>query len=272
MSNVVFKVGNSHVAAYEFQGNTITERFRVPCKEGHLQDRVITWLDSLEGVKEGFIGSVNANIAQQIETILTTRKIHTLTSSNYEGLLKFRGATPPAELGQDLAANACGVSTLFPKENAIVVDFGTATTYMALQGKDGPDIQGLCFGPGIQTSLDALQDKTSLLPSVEARAPRGILGTDTDECMLAGVYYGQIGAAIHIRDRMVQEAFEGAKPLFVATGGFVSVTEDGSGFNPSNDISDQFRAELSKHDFELCPDLTAIGLHEMLKFNLAYTT
>ena len=93
----------------------------------------------------------------------------------------------PKELGADLAANAAGAleKCAFP---VIVADFGNVTTLLVLDDKGA--YRGGCFMPGVGMSLDSLKG-AELLPSVPAEKATSVLGTNTADCMRAGVLRGQ---------------------------------------------------------------------------------
>ncbi len=120
----------------------------------------------------------------------------------------------PAQTGADLVVG--GVAALREhKPPLIVIDMGTATTIMVLD-ETGALIGG-SISPGVKTSLDALTERTALLPGLQLDMPRRAIGRNTDDAMRSGV---MLGAACMI-DGMVQrmEAELGKPVTVVATGG-----------------------------------------------------
>ena len=67
----------------------------------------------------------------------------------------------PAEVGSDRIADAIAAVDLFPGQDLIVVDFGTATTIEAIR-KDGTYMGGMIL-PGIRLAMEALESKTAKL-------------------------------------------------------------------------------------------------------------
>jgi len=103
----------------------------------------------------------------------------------------------PAEVGADRLANAIAAYR-HAGGAAIVVDCGSAIAFDVIS--DEGEFVGGVIAPGIGTSLDALHEKTALLPRVDAAAPGGAVGTNTVEAILAGVVGGLPGLV----DRVVE--------------------------------------------------------------------
>ncbi len=93
----------------------------------------------------------------------------------------------PAELGADLVANAAGAVAIVGAP-AIIADFGTATTVIAIDEKGA--LQGGAIMPGVGMSLRAL-DGAELLPGVPVDGSVAVLGKNTPDCMRAGVIRGE---------------------------------------------------------------------------------
>ncbi|MBQ3491495.1 MAG: type III pantothenate kinase [Oscillospiraceae bacterium] len=120
----------------------------------------------------------------------------------------------PGQTGADLVA--ADVAALREhKPPLIVIDMGTATT-MAVLDPNGAHIGG-CIIPGVKLSMDALTEKTALLPGLQLDQPRRAVGRNTVDAMRSGI---MIGAACML-DGMVErmEAELGYKTTVVITGG-----------------------------------------------------
>jgi type III pantothenate kinase len=124
----------------------------------------------------------------------------------------------PSEVGADRIVNAVAAFEKFGGP-AIVVDFGTATTFDAISAR-GEYLGGL-IAPGLAISAEALYARTARLPRVEIKAPPKVIGTSTVGSMQAGLYYGYIGLIDGILERMLKEL--GAKSVVIATGGFATL-------------------------------------------------
>lgn len=93
----------------------------------------------------------------------------------------------PRQVGQDRLVNAYAAARLYGGP-VICVDFGTAVTFDLVSKKR--EYLGGFILPGLRTSLEALEEKTALLPAVRLAAPKGLIGTETSQSMLSGIVYG----------------------------------------------------------------------------------
>lgn len=120
----------------------------------------------------------------------------------------------PAQTGADLVVGSVAALRIH-KPPLIVVDMGTATTMVVLD-ESGALIGG-SISPGVKLSLDALTQRTALLPGLQLDQPKRAIGRNTIDCMRSGT---MIGAAAMV-DGMVQRMEEelGYKTTVVATGG-----------------------------------------------------
>ena len=124
----------------------------------------------------------------------------------------------PATLGADLVVGAVGSLSL-AKPPIIIVDMGTATTLFAVGPKN--TFLGGVIAPGVKLSINALAGGTSQLSSVNIAAPKKVIGTNTEDCILAGVVIGHAAMMDGLIERM--EAELGQSATVIATGGLSSV-------------------------------------------------
>lgn len=124
----------------------------------------------------------------------------------------------PAEVGSDLVAAAIG-AVAFVGAPAIVLNFGTATTYGAVDA-EGAYI-GVAIATGLQVALDALVGRTAKLPQVALVAPGTPIGRDTVSAIQAGLVYGAVGQTEELVRRM--RAVLGAGARVIASGGMAAV-------------------------------------------------
>ncbi|MFP4098197.1 MAG: type III pantothenate kinase [Alphaproteobacteria bacterium] len=125
----------------------------------------------------------------------------------------------PEEVGADRLVNASAVIAHYSLP-AIVIDFGTATTFDVVDSKGV--YQGGVIAPGIQLSIDALAKRAAKLPQIVIKKPRSIIGKNTASAMRSGMYWGYIGLIEKIVGNIIDElAQEGVKekPQVIATGG-----------------------------------------------------
>ncbi len=121
----------------------------------------------------------------------------------------------PLEVGADRIAAAVAAFERYGGP-AIVVDFGTATTFDAVSAKG--EYLGGAIAPGIQISAEALYLKTARLPRIEIRKPKRAIGRTTVSSMQSGLYFGYVGLVKNTIEEIHKEVGAGAR--VVATGGF----------------------------------------------------
>ncbi len=127
----------------------------------------------------------------------------------------------PLEVGADRIANAVAAVDLFPGENLVIVDLGTATT-LCVVGRERSYRGGVIL-PGLKMSMQALESGTSKLGSVEIIRKDTCLGRTTAASIQSGLYYGHLGALQEIMHRIQVEEFGGQRPKVIATGGFAAL-------------------------------------------------
>lgn len=124
----------------------------------------------------------------------------------------------PREVGADRIVNAVAAYEKYGGP-VIIVDFGTATTFCAVDAK-GVYLGGsIC--PGIGISTEALVQRTAKLPRIELKRTDSVICRNTIESMQAGVFYGFVGQVEGIVSRMRRELDMSAR--VVATGGLAVV-------------------------------------------------
>lgn len=123
-------------------------------------------------------------------------------------------ANPPEKVGQDRLVNALAASRR-TDGNALVVDFGTAITFdVAVDGA----YAGGVITPGIGLAMEALHQKTALLPLVTPAGRPPVIGTDTEGAINSGVFYGYIGLVQNILRELISTYPQ--RPHVIATGGY----------------------------------------------------
>ena len=120
----------------------------------------------------------------------------------------------PAQTGADLVVGSVAALRSH-KAPLIVIDMGTATTIIVLNEKGA--LIGGAIAPGVKISLDALTDRTALLPGLQLDQPQKVIGRNTIDCMRSGIMIGNACMIDGMIDRMEQEL--GQKTTVIATGG-----------------------------------------------------
>jgi len=124
----------------------------------------------------------------------------------------------PLEVGADRIATAIAASQLHHGENLITIDFGTATTFCAVNFRK--EYLGGAILPGIAISMESLEERTAKLPSVEIIEPTHAIGRSTVDSIQSGLFYSQVGTVRELADQFTKEAFQDRPPLLLATGGY----------------------------------------------------
>jgi len=117
------------------------------------------------------------------------------------------------QVGSDRLANAISVST--KNRNFIILDFGTATTFDVLVGDN---YKGGVISPGINLSLNILSDKASLIPKINLKKMKKVVGKDTKSAVRSGFFWGYAGLIDNVINLIKKETKKKFK--VVITGGF----------------------------------------------------
>jgi type III pantothenate kinase len=251
-------VGNSHIFAGVFEGDQLRLTFRKTSKQGASSDEYGLFFRA--ALREnGFDPDAITNVAL---CSVVPEVIYSISN----GCQKYFGQEPfvlkagaktglkilyrnPLEVGSDRIANAIAGTQMYPDENLLILDLGTATTVDAVSAKR--DYMGGVIIPGLRMSMQALDQGTARLSSVEIRKADHYLGRTTAASIQSGLYHGHLGALREIMQGVRQDAFDGAKARVIATGGFSSLFAD-------TDLFD-----------EAIPDLVLRGLLTALVMNLS---
>lgn len=151
----------------------------------------------------------------------------------------------PRDVGADRVVNAVAAHDRVTGA-AIVVDFGTATTFDCVSA-DGEYLGGVIV-PGVQVSLDGLLGRAAKLSRIEIAEPPQVVGRNTPHAMQSGIIYGYASLVDGLVDKI--EAELGVSCQVIATGG----------------LADLIGRHARRVD-EICPDLTLAGLRLIYERN-----
>ena len=132
----------------------------------------------------------------------------------------------PKKVGADRIVDLAGCYYNY-RGNALVIDFGTATTYDYISS-DGVFKYGVT-APGIGISAEALSEHCAKLPEIEIKRPDTILASETITSMQAGLFYGYLGSVEYIIQRFKEELNQ-PDMLVVATGGLGKLISQNTDF------------------------------------------
>ena len=117
------------------------------------------------------------------------------------------------QVGSDRLTNA--ISLLNNKDNFIILDFGTATTFDVITQKT---YRGGIIALGIKISLNTLSDKATLIPKINLKQMKKVIGIDTISAVRSGFFWGYSGLIDNIINLIKKETGKSFK--LVITGGF----------------------------------------------------
>ena len=131
----------------------------------------------------------------------------------------------PAELGADRISDAAAALEKYGAP-CIVVDFGTATTFNAVNAAH--EYLGGVIAPGVRISAEALFSRAAKLPRVEIVQPEKVIATSTTGAIQSGLYHGYAGLVDGVLEKMFAEM--DAQPRVIATGGLAPLIAGASRF------------------------------------------
>ena len=141
----------------------------------------------------------------------TKIKCFEVKNLNLKSLIKIK--VDFKQVGSDRITNS--ISLMDNKNNFIILDFGTATTFDVL-------IKNTYFGgiiaPGIKFSLNTLSDKATLIPRIELKKINKVIGTNTISAVRSGFFWGYAGLIDNIINLIKKETRKSFKVII--TGGF----------------------------------------------------
>ena len=224
--HVLIDIGNSTivVAIADQQGDiTSTWRFktrkeetvtffRYELKQG-LRKYNLEPADIESVVISSVVPEVNDDVAQAIND-LTGLTPHFFCIDDAQGLITI-DIESPTQLGKDRLADALGAVACYGAP-AIVIDFGTATTFGAMSEKG--EFVGGAIAPGLKLMADALVDRAAKLPRFELVRPDRVIGRNTVTNLQSGLIYGAVGQVIYLVGRM-REELGSPNAKVIATGG-----------------------------------------------------
>lgn len=141
--------------------------------------------------------------------------------------IKYRN---PIEVGSDRIANSIAATHLYPNQNIIVIDMGTATTFCAVTKEK--DYLGGVIMAGLNICMEALVAKTAKLPVVEIVQVQNIVSRSTVESIQSGLFWGHLHSMKGIINGIMDEHFsKEERPIVIGTGGLAKLFESAKVFD-----------------------------------------
>jgi type III pantothenate kinase len=184
--NIVIDQGNTLCKLAVFDTGEMVARFVEPEMNTESLNSIF---DQYHEITNGILSSV-AKYNPDIPAYLF-KKLKTFIILNSETPLPIKNEYYTKDsLGYDRIADAVGAFSIFPGNNVLIIDAGTAITIDLLTAKG--EFYGGNISPGLDLRLSALHDFTKKLPKVEKKSEFPFLGKTTEEAILAGVLNGAI--------------------------------------------------------------------------------
>jgi type III pantothenate kinase len=228
---LAFDVGNTNVVlgVFDVDSGELKHQWRISTDKTKTSDEIGMIVHQLFGYHGLALTEVKAVIISSVvPSIMYSLQHMSIKYCNVKALVIGPGVKTgmnikydnPRQVGADRIVN--GVSA-FKKYGGpiIIVDFGTATTFCAINEKC--EYLGGAIMPGVNISSEALTNRAAKLTRVELEKPNKIICKNTTQSIQAGLIYGNIGAVDYIVKRMKSEMhFDGEIPV-IATGGLSSM-------------------------------------------------
>ncbi|GLW65989.1 type III pantothenate kinase [Actinomadura rubrobrunea] len=221
-------VGNTHTVLGLFEGTEVIEHWRINTDPRRTADEIAV-------VLQGLVQQSPLLAETDISGIALCSTVPSVLHEMREMCRRYYGDVPavivepgvktgvpvrmdnPKEVGADRIVNALAAAHTHGGP-AIVVDFGTATTFDAVSAKG--EYVGGAIAPGIEISIDALSARGAQLHKIEVVRPRNVIGKNTVEALQSGIIFGFAGQIDGIVERMAEElAPDPADVTVIATGG-----------------------------------------------------
>ena len=216
-------IGNSNIVIGGVEGEKIIFEARLRTESTKTSDQYCVDLKILldvykvdtASIEGAIIASVVPQVLNSMQTAIKklTGKTSLVVGPGLKTGLNIK-IENPSQTGADLVVGSVAALREH-KAPLIVIDMGTATTMIVLDSTGA--LIGGCICPGVKISMDALTDRTALLPGLQLDQPKKAIGRNTIDCMRSGIMMGTACMLDGMIQRMEEEL--GEKTTVIATGG-----------------------------------------------------
>lgn len=240
--NLLFDIGNTRSKVAAWEGNSKIHEFVFLNIEVSDIRNIIKYTYKIDKVIVSSVANPDMKVLNFLE-------------NHFDNLLILNGNTPTPlknyyesknTLGPDRIAAVVGANYLYPNQNLLVIDSGTAITF-DLVSSEGEHLGGN-ISPGIDMRFQALHNFTGKLPLVRKATQWDFIGYDTEKAIIAGVQNG-IVFEINGYEAYASQNFENF--IIILTGGNI-----------------EYFVKQIKNPIFVCPDLVFIGLNRILNYNV----
>lgn len=248
-------IGNTNIKMGLWQGSAWTVTWRARTVADKMPDEYAVLLQS-------FLNSADMDY-EAINGVIISSVVPPLTSAFVELVQRYIGHEPlvishktnmgvkvaidqPEQAGADRMVNSAAVVALYGAP-AIVIDFGTGTTFDVISGAG--EYRGGAIAPGIGVAHDALVSRAARLHKVDLVPPPNPIGGNTIHAMQSGIFWGYVGLVEGLVKRLKDAMGEGNIKI-IATGG----------------LAELFKQYTTVIDL-IAPELTLDGLRVIYELN-----
>jgi type III pantothenate kinase len=199
-------IGNTNITLGLVQGEAIIAARRAATRASITADEIEVLIDGLLHLDGASMSDVTGISMASVVPALTGVAAAMADRRGIPLMVAGAGNMPmpirvqrPTEVGADRLVNGIAVARLYGTP-AIVVDFGTATTFDCI-ARDGAYVGG-AIAPGLELGLEALASRTARLPRIELLEPEKAIGTDTISAMQSGVLIGYRALATGLLEKI----------------------------------------------------------------------
>jgi type III pantothenate kinase len=207
-------IGNTNITIGCFRNGTLVATRRAATMSGATPDELELLLEGLLRLDDAAFADVSGIACASVVPALTASLEAVADRRERPLLIAGAGTVPlpvrtdrPGEVGADRLVNALAAGRLYGTP-AVVVDFGTATTFDCVAA-DGAYVGG-AIAPGLELGLEALAARTAKLPRIELRTPDRAIGRDTVSAMQSGTIFGYQALVAGLLARIRRELADAA--------------------------------------------------------------
>lgn len=251
---LVIDIGNTNTSLGVFEEDELIHTFSLSSDVKKTEDEygicllaILNHKNIISKIKGAIVSSVVPQLCEIYKNAISKYlNINALTLSYKSNLPIKLNLKNNKEIGADRIANAAAVVSKY-KLPAIVIDFGTATTFDIVD--ENANFIGGIIAPGLKIQANSLAQFTSKLPKLKIEAPQNAIGADTISAMLSGIVLGHRCMIEGMIARCEKELNQ--KATVIATGGYSKVLFE--------DMDDTINY--------IDKNLTLFGLKELYKLN-----
>ncbi|MCA9914249.1 MAG: type III pantothenate kinase [Anaerolineae bacterium] len=250
-------IGNTNIHLGLWQGNGWRLSWRARTVENKMPDEYAVLVRNFLDTADVGYGAITGVIVSSVVPPLTLafrelalRYLHQepliVSHTTHTGVRV--AIDQPEQAGADRIVNAAAVVALYTYP-AIVIDFGTATTFDVISA-EGEYIGG-AISPGINLAHDALVSRAAKLHKIDLVPPPDAIGKNTIHAMQSGIFWGYIGLIEGLVTR-IKESLGDEHAAVIATGGLSTI------FKEHTSVIDTIAPELTLDGLRVIYELNAV--------------